>query len=258
MRQLLLAVAGGAALALSLPGPAALAAGKDAALTTAVEKPGRPADAVALDASRKPVQVLAFLGLRKGMQAADIMAGSGYYTEIMARAVGPRGHVAAFEPEGFYKSDEKAAATWDALRMRSPNVTLTVYPFDAFSAPDKSLDFTMLHLVYHDLYWESAKFGVPRIDPAAFLATLFRATKPGGIVGVVDHVGAPGDTRTTVDKLHRIDPETVKADFKAAGFVLEAESPLLHVADDDHGKLVFDPAVRGKTDRFVMRFRKPR
>jgi len=99
---------------------------------------------------------------------------------------------------------------------------------------------------------------VPRTDPAAFLAELFKAMKPGGIVGVVDHVALPGETRATADKLHRIDPETVKADFKAAGFVLEGESDLLRMPSDDHAKLVFDPAVRGKTDRFVFRFRKPK
>ena len=82
--------------------------------------------------------------------------------------------------------------------------------------------------------------------------------KPGGIVGIVDHVGPPGDTREVVEKLHRIDPAVVKADFTAAGFTLEAESPLLANPADDHGKLVFDPSVRGKTDRFVYRFRKPK
>jgi predicted methyltransferase len=114
-----------------------------------------------------------------------------------------------------------------------------------------------MHLVYHDLYWESAKYKVPRVDPSAFLKSLYAATKPGGIVGVIDHVGAAGDTRAVVDTLHRIDPAVIKADFKAAGFVLEAESPLLRAAGDDIAKLVFDPAVRGKTDRVVYRFRKP-
>jgi len=82
--------------------------------------------------------------------------------------------------------------------------------------------------------------------------------KPGGIVGIVDHVGPAGDTRATVEKLHRIDPATVKADFAAAGFRLEKESALLANPADDHSKLVFDPSIRGKTDRFVYRFRKPK
>ena len=82
--------------------------------------------------------------------------------------------------------------------------------------------------------------------------------KPGGIVAIVDHVGPAGDTRALVEKLHRIDPATVKADMAAAGFVLEAESDMFANPEDDVNKLVFDPSVRGKTNRFVMRFRKPR
>jgi len=221
----------------------------------AVSAPGRSADDTALDASRKPAEVLAFFGLKKGMTAADIMAGGGYYSDLMGRIVGPTGKVMAYEPTQFI--DDKAKAHWTALSARQPNITLGTYPFDGFAAPANSFDFVMLHMVYHDLYWESEKYKVPHADPAAFLRTLYAAVKPGGIVGVVDHVALPGDTRATVEKMHRIDPETVKKDFLAAGFVLEAESPLLHT-DDDRTKLVFDPAVRGHTDRFVFRFRKPK
>lgn len=229
---------------------------KPADYAAAVSAPGRSADDIALDASRKPAEVLAFFGLKKGMTAADIMAGGGYYSDLMARVVGPKGKVIGYEPTQF--SDDKEKARWDALIARQPNISFAPYPFDGFAAPKNSLDFVLLHMVYHDLYWESEKYKVPRTDPAAFLRTLYAATKPGGIVGVVDHVALPGDTRATVEKMHRIDPETVKKDFLAAGFVLEAESPLLHQAGDDHTKLVFDPAVRGHTDRFVFRFRKPK
>lgn len=239
--------------------PAASAAPRQASATiaTAVSTPGRAADDVKLDASRQPVAVLGFLGLKPGMKAADIMAGGGYYTEIMARAVGPKGHVTAFEPVQFMPSDDKDKAAWAALMARNPNVTQTAYPFDKFAAASASLDFAMLHLTYHDLYWQSDKLKVPQTDPAAFLATLYAAMKPGGTVGVVDHVAAPGDTRATVDKLHRIDPATIRADFLKAGFVLDGESDLLRNTTDDRSTLVFVPAVRGKTDRVVMRFRKP-
>ncbi|WP_346775582.1 methyltransferase [Sphingomonas sp. G-3-2-10] len=241
-----------AAMCLAAPAFAQTAADYGAA----VAAQDRPADQVKLDAGRHPAEVLAFLGLKRGMTAADIMAGAGYYSEIMAHVVGPNGKVIAYEPEQFY--GDKAKPVWAAVIGRVPNVALTPYPFDAFGAPAASLDFTLLHLVYHDLYWESAQYKIPRTDPAAFLRALFAATKPGGIVGVIDHVGLPGDTRVTVDKLHRIDPAVLVADFKAAGFVLEAESPVLRVAGDDHTKLVFDPAVRGNTDRVVYRFRKPK
>ena len=97
------------------------------------------------------------------------------------------------------------------------------------------------------------------MEPDPFLKAVYTSLKPGGIVGVVDHVAAVGgNTRKVVDKLHRIDPEVVKADFKRAGFVLEAESDMYRNASDDHSLLVFDPRIRGKTDRFVLKFRKPR
>ncbi|MCP1468988.1 putative methyltransferase [Sphingobium sp. OAS761] len=222
----------------------------------ALADPRRPNEAKALDESRKPAETLAFLGLASGMKAADIMTGSGYWAEIMADAVGPAGKVTAFEPDQFYtKPDEQEK--WKAIVASHPDIDWVRYPFEAFSAPASSFDFTIINLSYHDIYWQSDKFGIPRSDPAAFVAALYAATRPGGIVGIIDHVGAPGDTRAIVDALHRIDPAVVKADFAAAGFVLEAESPLLANPADDHSKLVFDPAIRGKTDRFLYRFRKP-
>ena len=116
----------------------------------------------------------------------------------------------------------------------------------------------MINLNYHDFYWESDKYGVKRMNPDDLLKVIFAAMKPGGIVGIIDHVGNPGDTRETVEKLHRIDPAVVKADFERAGFTLEAQSDILRNPADDHSLLVFDPKIRGKTDRFVYKFRKPR
>ena len=186
------------------------------------------------------------------------MAGGGYYTEIMARAVGPKGYVMALEPPQFVKTD-KAKAAWDALIERDKNVGLMLMsPQNVALAPD-SYAFVLMHLVYHDAYWESAKYDFKRMDPATFLKVVFSATKPGGIVGVVDHVGQPADdTRATVDKLHRMDPAVIKADFLAAGFVFEGESAVLANPADDHKTLVFDPAIRGKTDRVVYKFRRPK
>ena len=227
-------------------------------IAAAVAAPGRAASDIKLDESRKPAEVLAFAGLKPGMSAADVMAGAGYWTEIMARVVGPKGKVVAYEPSQFLPTEAKDKAVWTGLIARNPNVTQVAYPFDGFAAPAGSLDLVMMNLVYHDLYWESAQYKVPRTDPAAFLRVLFKTVKPGGTVVVIDHVATPGDTRATVEKVHRIDPAVVKADFKAAGFVLDGESDLLRNAGDDHTKLVFDPSVRGKTDRFVFRFRKPK
>lgn len=246
-----------ASVTLALTIPATASAGQQADLAAAVSAPTRPDKLVALDESRKPAETLAFLGLRRGMKVADIMTGSGYWAEIMAKAVGPRGKVTAFEPNQFTEGAE-GTKQWADLQARLPGVRFERYPFEAFQAAANSFDFTIINLSYHDLYWESAEYKIPKTDPAAFLKALYIATKPGGIVGIIDHVGLAGDTRAIVDKVHRIDPATVKADFAAAGFVLEAESPLLGNAADDHDKSVFDPTIRGKTDRFLYRFRKPR
>ncbi len=219
-----------------------------------VAAPGRPADAVAMDANREPAKVLDFMMLKPGMKSIDFLAGGGYYSEIMARVVGPKGSVVAYIPAGPY--GERSRPKLDAIVARQPNVKVSNAVAEAMTP--NSYDFAMIHLNYHDLYWESAQFGIPRTDPNMVLAGLFRAMKPGGIVAIVDHVGMPGDTRAVVDKLHRIDPATVKADFARAGFVLDGESDMFRNAADDHSKLVFDPSLRGHTDRMVLRFRKPK
>ncbi len=220
----------------------------------AVAKAGRPAADAALDAGRKPAAVLKFMQLKPGMRVLDLLAGNGYYSEIMARVVGSKGSVVAFSPATYM--DGKSRDALMALAARDKNL---VYTGDLSTEFGKAgqFDFTLLHLNYHDFYFESVAFKVPRTDPDVVLKGLFHATKPGGTIAVVDHIGPAGDTRAIVDKLHRIDPATVKADFARAGFVLAGESALLRVPADDHSKNVFDPAIRGKTDRMVLRFKKP-
>ena len=253
----------GTALALSLV--ACTAAGEDTdgseaetvalsaeALDAAVADAARPEAARALDEGRKPAEVLAFFGLAKGDAAADLISGGGYWAEILANAVGEAGSVTAIEPEQFF--DEEA---WSALSERKPGIALERYRFENFESASDRFDFAIMNLNYHDLYWESEQFDVPRSDPAEFLTKLYATMKPGGVVGVIDHVGNEGDTRATVDALHRIDPAVVRADFEKAGFVLEAESDMLANPEDDHTTGVFSPDIRGKTDRFVMKFVKP-
>ena len=227
---------------------------KPTPIAAAVAAKDRPADAVVQDASRKPEAVLKFMGLKPGMKAFDLLTGTGYYAEIMGRAVGPKGSVVAYSPANY--NPEPIKASFATLTPRVSNVRLVSNPAEAFVP--SSYDFTMIHLNYHDFYFESEKFNIPRTDPNMVLKALFGAMKPGGIVAVIDHVGPAGDTRAVVDKLHRIDPETVKADFARAGFVFDGSSETLRVPADDHSKNVFDPAIRGKTDRFAFRFRKPK
>ncbi len=242
--------------AILMAAPLALAAkdvAKEAPSWIAAE--GRDADAVKQDASRRPMETLNFLGLKKGAQVLDFGAGGGYYTQIIARAVGPKGSVVALTPAGSIASP-KVKAKWTTLLAAHKNIRQSIANFDAFPATPKSYSFVLFHLEYHDLYWQSDRFGVPRTEPDMVLKKLYGAMKPGGIVGVVDHMGNKGDTRAIVDAVHRIDPEVVKADFARAGFKFVGQSEHLRMRGDDYAKNVFDPALRGKTDRFVLKFKK--
>jgi predicted methyltransferase len=211
---------------------------------------------VKLDAGRKPVELLAFLGLKKGDRVADMFGGNLYWAEIFGPAIGPKSRVTIWQPEQFYS--QRVYDRLTAFTAKQPNVFMRVSPIEAPNIPANTYDFMLINLDYHDIYWESADRKIPRMDPDAWLKSIYAAMKPGAVVGVVDHIANPGDTRATVEKLHRIDPAIVRADFKRAGFVLERESNMLRNPADDHSLNVFDEKIRGKTDRFVMKFRKPR
>ncbi len=242
------------AAALALPMPASAA---PADVAAAVSAPGRPAEAVALDAVRKPAEVLTWLGLERGDRVLDYFTGTGYYAEIMARAVGPEGSVTGWNAPGFGRN-ERVRTALAGIHERSPNTSFYFTPTTALSFAPSAYDFVLLHLVYHDAYWESAQFGLPRIDPNTVTAALFQAVKPGGTVAVIDHIAAPGrETRAEVEATHRILPETVRADFERAGFEFAGSSEMLRNPEDDRSKNVFDPSIRGRTDRFVYRFRRP-
>jgi predicted methyltransferase len=243
-------------LAIVIPAPAPAAA-QPPDFAAAVAAPGRPAEAVALDEVRKPAEVLRFMGLRRGDRVLDYFTGSGYYAEIMARAVGPRGVVVGWNSAAFGQNPQIGAALAE-IRERNRNTAFYATPSTALSFPPASFDFALLHLVYHDSYWESARFGLPRIDPNSVTGALFDAVRPGGIVAVIDHVANPNaDPRAEVEARHRIDPAVLRADFERAGFVLEAESNLLRNPQDDRSRNVFDPSIRGRTDRIAYRFRRP-
>ncbi len=212
---------------------------------------------VKLDEGRKPAEVLNFFGLEKGMLVLDMFGANQYWAEIIAPAVGPDGFVTVWQPNQFL--NDKRRATFAEFAGRQKNVLLINSPFEQPSIGTNAYDFILMNLDYHDVYWESAERKIGRMEPDAWLQRLYAAAKPGAVVGIIDHIAAPGgDTRAVVEKLHRIDPAVVKADFQRAGFVLEAESDLLKNPADDHSLNVFDDKIRGKTDRFVFKFRKPR
>jgi predicted methyltransferase len=186
----------------------------------------------------------------------DLFGANAYWAEIESPVVGSTGHVTVWQPTQFYR--DKTKASFGAFAAKHPNVDLVTSPFEAAALPKNYADFVILNDNYHDTYWQNEKFGIPKMDPNAFLKAVYASMKPGAVIGVIDHIAnANNDTRATVDKYHRIDPNVVKADFKRAGFVLVGSSDLLRNRADTHEVEVHDPAVAGKTDRFVFKFRKP-
>ncbi|WP_333591162.1 class I SAM-dependent methyltransferase [Brevundimonas sp.] len=223
-------------------------------IAAAVASDQRPTADRGRDAARKPAEVLAFAGVRTGWKVGEYMPGAGYFTRVLARAVGPRGWVLAYQPTEIVRmrpaflSEIQAAAAEPGME----NVHVVSEPTPAFAAPEPlDLVFTVQNL--HDLYGPFASDGTGE----AWLTAAYRSLKPGGVLLVVDHHALPGTGLSGAGRLHRIDAEAAKTAIMAAGFVLEAESDLLANADDPRTAGVFDPSIRGRTSQFMLRFRKP-
>ena len=206
--------------------------------------------APAADPAWKAPEVVAFIGLKKGDTVADIVAGR--LTASLAEAVGPTGKVYAIETAEVVKAHPEALTRMKALASQMPNIIVSAEPVG--SALPSGLDAVFIRQNYHDLY---DKFMGPA-DVPAFNKAVFAALKPGGVYVVLDHAATAGSGIDATETLHRIDPARVKKDVLAAGFKLDAESSILANKDDDHTKNVFDPSVRGHTDQFLFRFKKPK
>jgi len=222
-------------------------------VTKAVASPDRPAADTARDALRHPDALVAIAGLKPGQSVADFIPGTGYFTRIFSNIVGPRGHVYAIIPAEFAAKMPQAPAAIKALAAEPAfaNVTCVVQP-TAQTGAGQTLDMVWTSDNYHDMY---GFFGAKQA--AAADASIFRALKPGGIFLVIDHVALAGASATAPTTLHRIDPQTVKAQVEAAGFKLEAQSDILHNPADPHTDKVFAPSIKGHTDQFVFKFVKP-
>ena len=237
--------------------PAPTPEGAATEIAAALAHPDRPPGDREQDERRKAQEVLEFTGIAPGMRVLDAFSAGGFYTELLARIVGPEGEVIAYNNPPYAKFAAKGIAARYA-GGRLPNVRQVTSTIEALELEPASLDVVIFVMSYHDLYWRPVDGSWPPTDPAQLLAKLHTALKPGGVIVVQDHVAsAGGDTAAVVDSLHRIDPAVVKRDFTAAGFKLDAESPILAHPDDDHTVLVFDERIRGQTDQFVFRFRKP-
>ena len=245
-----------AACLMSAVACSALAAGTvelPANIAAAAADPARGAQA-ANDATRHGPEILAFAGVRPGAKVVDLIPGGGYWTQLLAKAVGPKGHVYGIWPAEYVKVDGEESDAYRKL-IGSPayaNVSVLDQPATALAAPEK-VDLIVTAQNYHDYF---DKFMGP-VDPSTLNKAAFAALKPGGIYLVIDHVADAGSGHRDTDTLHRIDPAAVKAEVTAAGFKFVGASPLLANPADDHRKQVFDAGIRGKTDQFIYKFRKP-
>jgi predicted methyltransferase len=241
-----------AAAALALSGGLAAAAAVSPTVSAALADKARPAEDTARDAARKPGELLDWAGVRSGEKVADLIMGGGYFTRILSTAVGPNGHVWAYQPAEFiqfkasYGEDQKKVAAAYA------NVTPLTSTLGALDLPD-GLDLVLTVQNYHDLHLPP----FPKDTAAKVNAEVFKSLKPGGVYVVVDHVAVAGSGLEAAGKVHRIDPAIVQKEVEAAGFKLEGRNDLLRNPADPHTANVFDPSIRGKTDQFAMKFRKP-
>jgi len=223
-------------------------------IAAAVADPARPRADRARDADRKPAQCLAFAGVKPGDRIADLIPGAGYFTRVFAKAVGPKGYVYAYMPsdiDDIYKKHNIPIPP--PADPNYPNVSYIHAPVAKFVAPEK-LDIVWTSQNYHDLH---DKFFGPA-DISAVNKAVYDSLKPGGIFIVLDHAAEPGSGLRDTDTLHRIDEAAVKSEVEAAGFKLVAESSILRNPADPHTAKVFDPSIRGHTDQFILKFRKPR
>jgi predicted methyltransferase len=243
-------------LAVCLVSPVIQAAGIPKAVSAAVADPARPQTDKDRDANRKPAEVVAFAGVKPGDKVIDFLAGQGYFTRIFSAVVGPKGKVYTV---GFPKRPNAPAGAPDpnaplqaiASDPHYGNVTVIDQRFTEMTLPEP-VDVAWTSDNYHDMH------NMPNDAFATFNKNVFNLLKPGGTYIVLDHAAAAGAGASATQTLHRIDPELVKKEVEAAGFKFDGQSDALKNKDDPHTAGVRDESVRGKTDQFVLKFKKPK
>ncbi|GAB2585555.1 class I SAM-dependent methyltransferase [Dyella jejuensis] len=219
----------------------------------AVSDPARGQD-ISNDARRKITDVMVFSEVKPGQKVLELIPGSGYFTRVFSAIVGPQGHVYALWPNEYAKEDADNVAGSEKLAAdpHYANVSVLKQPAAQLSAP-QTVDLVFTAQNYHD--YPDAFMG--KVDPIAFDRQVYAALKPGGLFVVIDHVAPAGSGMADTDTLHRIDPAIVKKQVESVGFVFAGESSVLRNPNDPHTIKVFDKSIRGHTDQFMYRFRKP-
>lgn len=207
------------------------------------------------DGRDKPQQVLEFAGFSNGMTIADIFGGGGYYSEILSAVVGPEGRVLLINNAAYddYAKEELAERLAD---KRLPNVDYRLVPNDALGLGSNSLDGALIIMTYHDLFYDDPENGWPDVGHEQFMKQVVAALKPGGRLLVTDHAAKDGAGRSETKTLHRIDERFAISELKALGLIWVGSIPALRNPNDDRSRSAFDPAIRGKTDRFVHIYEK--
>lgn len=216
-------------------------------VTKAVADPARAQDAPN-DARRKVAELVAFSGAKPGDRVVDLIPGSGYFTRVFSKVVGPQGRVYAVWPMEYDEKFDKV----QAIASEYGNVDLLIQPAAKLTTP-QPVDVVFTSQNYHDY---PDKFMGP-VDPKVLNAAVFAALKPGGLYVIVDHSAEAGSGMRDTDTLHRIDEAIVKKQVLAAGFEYVGESGVLRNPSDDRKTNVFGRAIRGQTDQFTYKFRKP-
>lgn len=224
-------------------------------VTAAVQNSERSAADRSADAYRNPEASLKFLGIKPGQTVLDFFAGTGYYTEILSRLVGSKGHVDAYNNRAYH---DWVGRELDArmLDNRLPNVSLIREEVDALQLKANQYDAIFLVMALHDTYYADPANGWPLIDRSRLLQLLKQSLKPGGILAVIDHAAKPGTGADDTQRLHRIDEAFLVKELQNAGFKLLGHSEVLRNAHDDRSLSSFDNAIRYHTDRFLLKFRK--
>lgn len=242
-----------ALVALALASPALAQETDTKAIAAALADPARPAEDSARDAARKAREILEFAQVKTGDKAIDFIMGGGYFTRLFSKIVGPGGRIYAYQPAEFIKFKAQYGEDQKKVAAAYSNVTPLSQSVGALAFPEP-VDVIFTAQNYHDLHLAMSPPGTADKVNAA----LFAALKPGGVLVIIDHAAVAGSGTKDSNALHRIDPAAVRAEVEKAGFVFEAETPILRNPADPHDKIVFDPSIRGKTDQFAYRFRKPR
>ncbi|MDP9091301.1 MAG: hypothetical protein M3O26_21510 [Pseudomonadota bacterium] len=233
--------------------PASAADEYDAAVTHA----GRPAEDLKRDAMDHPAEMLRLAGIKPGMKVADVLAGDGYYSELLSYIVGPKGQVLMINNLAFDNWSQPALQA-RLTGNRLTNLTHETVNLNDLKLAPASLDAVLLVKVYHDLYWVDAtpKSPWPKIDVSGVLDQLSKALKPGGILLLIDHSSKAGHGKSDAGELHRIEEAFAVNDFAAHGFKVVAKSDALRRPDDARDLVSYKGPAAGKTDRFVLVFRK--